>query len=125
MWSVESGRLVLRLSHTHDASELTALSLDATGRRLLTGSRQGDIKVWGYREGVCLKHMSGFSSTEVTGVKHLRDKSRFLAVGWNRRITTFPDDPDVSLGPYTYMHSVCLRSVCLILTLCMYMYVLC
>lgn len=30
---------------------------------------------------------------EVTGIIHLVNK--FLAVGWNRRIATFPDVPDV------------------------------
>ncbi len=48
----------------------------------------------------CLKHMSVPGATEVTGVLHFLDKSRFLAVGWNRRITTFPDVPDVSGRPW-------------------------
>lgn len=45
VWDVDSGSKVLRLAECHGGNELTAMSLDATGRRLLTGSRAGDIKV--------------------------------------------------------------------------------
>ncbi len=45
---------------------------------------------------MCLKRMSVPGEGEVTGLLHFLDKSRFLAVSWNRRITTFPDEPDVS-----------------------------
>ena len=42
---VENGSHVLRLLECHDKNELTAMSLDVSGRRLITGSRAGDIKV--------------------------------------------------------------------------------
>ena len=45
VWDVDSGHQVLRFTDCHGKQEITALSLDATGRRLLTGSRAGDIKV--------------------------------------------------------------------------------
>lgn len=45
VWDVDSGHQVLRFTNCHDNNEITALSLDATGRRLITGSRAGDIKV--------------------------------------------------------------------------------
>lgn len=49
----------------------------------------------------CVKQMrvcgeGGCGGEEVTGILHLLDK--FLTVGWNRRITTFPDVPDVRRG---------------------------
>ena len=46
--------------------------------------------------GVCLKRMLTPDDTEVTGVVHLLDKGKFLTVGWNKRITSFRDEPDVS-----------------------------
>lgn len=46
--------------------------------------------------GQCLQHMQTPLDTEVTGVMHLLERSRFLSVGWNRRIATFRDEPDVS-----------------------------
>ena len=45
VWDVESGSHVLRLLESHEKNELTAMSLDVSGRRLITGSRAGDIKV--------------------------------------------------------------------------------
>jgi hypothetical protein len=45
VWDVDSGSQVLKLTDCHEGNELTAMNLDATGRRLVTGSRAGDIKV--------------------------------------------------------------------------------
>ena len=45
VWDIDSGRQVLRFANCHGNNEITALCLDATGRRLVTGSRAGDIKV--------------------------------------------------------------------------------
>lgn len=42
-----------------------------------------------------MKHIAGGNCTEVTGVIHILERSKFLSVGWNRRITTYPDQPDV------------------------------
>ena len=47
---------------------------------------------------VCLKHMVGSSYYEVTGVMHILDRGKFLSVGWDKRITTFLDEPDVCLS---------------------------
>ena len=46
---------------------------------------------------VCGEGGGGGGGEEVTGILHLLDK--FLTIGWNRRITTFPDVPDVRRGP--------------------------
>lgn len=52
-------------------------------------------QVWDYLSGVCMKVLSGATvATEVTGMLHLLHRSQFLSVGWNRRITTFMDEPD-------------------------------
>ena len=45
IWDIDSGRQVLRFANCHGNNEITALCLDTTGRRLVTGSRDGDIKV--------------------------------------------------------------------------------
>ena len=45
VWDVDSGNQVLRFSECHGKNEMTAMNLDTTGRRLVTGSRAGDIKV--------------------------------------------------------------------------------
>lgn len=45
VWNIDTGDLVLRFANVHNDHELTAMSLDSTGRRLITGSRAGNIKV--------------------------------------------------------------------------------
>ena len=61
---------------------------------------------------VCLKHMVGSSYYEVTGVMHILDRGKFLSVGWDKRITTFLDEPDVCL------------SLSLSLSLCVFLFIL-
>ena len=53
VWDVDNGSRVLRFAECHGKNEITAMALDTAGRRLLTGSRAGDIKVGleGGREG--------------------------------------------------------------------------
>lgn len=46
VWDVDSGRHVLQLGHCHGRQEITAMALDTSGRRLMTGSHGGEIKVW-------------------------------------------------------------------------------
>ncbi len=50
IWDIDSGHQVLKFSDCHGNNEITALCLDATGSRLITGSRAGDIKVSGTGE---------------------------------------------------------------------------
>ena len=46
VWDVDSGRRVLQLKHCHGRQEITAMTLDTSGRRLVTGSHAGEIKVY-------------------------------------------------------------------------------
>ena len=45
IWDVDTGCQVLDFRNCHGSDELTAMSLDSTGRRLVTGSRAGEMKV--------------------------------------------------------------------------------
>ena len=45
VWDIDNGSQVLKFSQCHGKHELTAMALDSTGRRLITGSRAGEIKV--------------------------------------------------------------------------------
>lgn len=44
----------------------------------------------------CVKHLQKDGYSEVTGIVHILERGLFLSVGWDKRITTFKDDPDVS-----------------------------
>ena len=45
VWDIHSGSRALHFTKCHGKHEITAMALDSAGRRLLTGSRRGDIKV--------------------------------------------------------------------------------
>lgn len=45
VWDADTGAQIVKLVDCHGNNEVTALNIDATGRRLITGSRAGDIKV--------------------------------------------------------------------------------
>ena len=89
VWDIDSGNKVLHFPRCHGNTEIKCLQLDSCGRRLITGSRYGDVKVWNYHTGKCLK-------TEVTGAVSIADKGLLFTAGWNKQITAFPDEEDVS-----------------------------
>ena len=45
VWDIDTGEMVVQFSDCHGNNEITAMAIDASGRRLITGSRNGDIKV--------------------------------------------------------------------------------
>ena len=45
MWDITTGAKVLRFKDCHDSEEITTMSMDALGKRLITASRAGDVKV--------------------------------------------------------------------------------
>ncbi|XP_065898350.1 cilia- and flagella-associated protein 337-like isoform X2 [Dysidea avara] len=97
VWDIDSGEMVVQFGDCHGNNEITAMTIDNSGRRLVTGSRKGDIKVWNFLSGECQKTLMASSkeANEVTGLIHLVDKKKILSVGWDKRITTFPDVADV------------------------------
>lgn len=55
LWDFETGHLVFEFSQAHNNNAVTAMSFDNTGRRLITGGRDGRLKIWNYNNGHCLK----------------------------------------------------------------------
>ena len=45
VWDIGTGSRVLQLHSCHGEDPLTAMEFDASGKRLLTASQTGDIKV--------------------------------------------------------------------------------
>ncbi|KAJ8731039.1 hypothetical protein PYW08_002452 [Mythimna loreyi] len=69
--------------------EITASCLDPGYLLLLTGARNGELKVWNFNTGVCLRQMFIEHMCEVTGCFWV--EGRILAVGWNRHVVEFED----------------------------------
>ena len=55
LWDFETGNSVFEFSHAHGGNAITTMTFDSTGRRLITGARDGRLKVWNYNNGHCLK----------------------------------------------------------------------
>ena len=96
VWDIDSGKKVLHFPRCHGNTEITCLQLDSSEQRLITGSHYGDVKVWNYHTGECLKNLHHAHKTEVTGAVSIVDKGLLFTVGWNKQIIAFRDEEDVS-----------------------------
>ncbi|ERE76524.1 WD repeat-containing protein 49 [Cricetulus griseus] len=54
VWDFETGRQVSEFIGTHGNAGITCLTFDSSGRRLVTGGRDGCLKIWSYNNGHCL-----------------------------------------------------------------------
>ncbi|XP_071402332.1 cilia- and flagella-associated protein 337 [Centroberyx affinis] len=88
LWDVETGRRRLTVSNAHGEEELTCMALDSSHRRLITGARNGTVKVWSLLSGLNLHKLEPVTRSEVTGVVCLHG-NQLLAMGWSRRIAQY------------------------------------
>ncbi|XP_071319390.1 cilia- and flagella-associated protein 337 isoform X1 [Trachinotus anak] len=88
LWDVETGRRRLQILNTHGEDELICMALDSSHRRLITGARNGTIKVWNLLNGLNLHKLEPVTNSEVTRLTCLHD-NKLLAVGWSQRIIQY------------------------------------
>ncbi|CAH0702623.1 unnamed protein product [Spodoptera exigua] len=69
--------------------EITAACFDPGYQLLLTGARNGELKIWNFNTGICLRVMTIKHMCEVTDCFWV--EGRILAVGWNRHVVEFED----------------------------------
>ncbi|KAL5008313.1 hypothetical protein ScPMuIL_013894 [Solemya velum] len=97
VWETETGKIVYSIAEVHGANiEVTAMTLDSSGYRLVTGALDGSIKVWDAGSGQVLKQRSGRASDEdlsITGLVYckLEGDRVILATGWNNKIRIILD----------------------------------
>ena len=58
--------------------EVTAISFDPTKRRLITGTRDGTVKIWNFNNGACLQELQAPDDSEVDVI--LRIMPKYLLV---------------------------------------------
>ncbi|KAJ3086960.1 hypothetical protein HK102_012084 [Quaeritorhiza haematococci] len=68
VWDFISGQKAFRFADVHDKSEITAMAFDASRRRLITGGRDGSIKMWNFNNGQLLHEIVKDDDAEVTGL---------------------------------------------------------
>ncbi|KAJ3083935.1 WD repeat-containing protein 49, partial [Rhizoclosmatium hyalinum] len=96
IWDLASGDKIFQFHNAHGKLEITAMCFDTSGRRLVTGSRDGIVKMWNFNNGMILRKMMKPNTLEATDVIFVEMGSNhyIIAVGWDRKITIFVDDPD-------------------------------
>ncbi|CAK8691169.1 unnamed protein product [Clavelina lepadiformis] len=91
VWDLNTGSKTIQF-HTIKGVELTCMCFDQTDRRLITGSRNGAVKIWNFNNGACLRTLSPGNGLEVTGVVCLKQK--IITAGWNKKLTVYIDSQD-------------------------------
>uniref|UniRef100_A0A8B9S9B3 Uncharacterized protein n=1 Tax=Apteryx owenii TaxID=8824 RepID=A0A8B9S9B3_APTOW len=54
VWDFETGKQLFEFTSAHGEAAITCLTFDSSGRRLVTGGRDGCLKIWNYNNGHCL-----------------------------------------------------------------------
>lgn len=69
------------------------MSFDFLGRRLITGGRDGSVRIWNHNNGEMLQELIKEDNTEVTGICYIPVKENtYIAVtGWDRKVSLFLD----------------------------------
>lgn len=106
VWDVHSGRALFRFEHAE--AKLTAMALDNTGRRLVTGADDGAVRLYNFSSGELLRsfvvHTGGSLGEtrreELTAVLHIAESGQqyMCAAGWSRQVWVWADTPEGELG---------------------------
>lgn len=97
IWDVETGAKTFEFGGAHGASAITCMAIDSSGRRLVTGGRDGCLKMWNFNNGHCLKLLKkDEKSAEICDCLYLtlHRKAFVISVGWDRRIEIYLDSKE-------------------------------
>ncbi|XP_061484436.1 WD repeat-containing protein on Y chromosome-like isoform X2 [Rhineura floridana] len=97
VWDFDSGKPLFEFGNAHGGSAITCLTFDPSGRRLVTGGRDGCLKIWNYNNGHCLHTLKREDKCDevcdCTYVEVNRNKY-IIGVGWDRKINMFYDSTE-------------------------------
>lgn len=94
VWDVLTGEMRFKFARAHGTAKITSMAFDSMRRRLITGSSNGELKMWNYSNGSCLKELLGNGDAEVTGIRYVQGgyhSQHVVGVGWNRKVTFWED----------------------------------
>eukprot|EP00656_Telonema_subtile_P053566 TRINITY_DN7793_c0_g4_i1.p1 TRINITY_DN7793_c0_g4~~TRINITY_DN7793_c0_g4_i1.p1 ORF type:complete len:185 (+),score=50.10 TRINITY_DN7793_c0_g4_i1:65-619(+) len=105
VWNAVTGEMQFHFSKAHgegSGASITAMCLDAGGRRLITGAHNGSVKVWNYSSGECLKECIMTRKAEVTALLYASDETALengyiVATGWNHEAILWDDGVEGAL----------------------------
>ena len=70
VWDVETGEKIIQYSKVHGDREITSMTFDPSGRRLLTGGRDGKVKIWNFNNGAGLSEIDMGDTSEVRSIEN-------------------------------------------------------
>ncbi|XP_025075875.1 WD repeat-containing protein on Y chromosome-like isoform X1 [Pogonomyrmex barbatus] len=93
VWDPWRGHRLRLISHAHSIMrygqhadiEITAACFDDSEQFLVTGARDGSLKMWNFNTGLCLRNVMVDHQCEITNVVWY--KNQILCCGWNKRVT--------------------------------------
>ncbi|XP_071962491.1 WD repeat-containing protein 64-like [Antedon mediterranea] len=101
VWELETGKSVYSVPDAHGSSiEITAIAVDASGYRLVSGAVDGSIKVWDFGSGQEIRMWNAEEVNEddsaIVGLQYCDVNGRrcILASGWNNRIRLLEDNQE-------------------------------
>ncbi|XP_045929409.1 WD repeat-containing protein on Y chromosome isoform X1 [Micropterus dolomieu] len=97
VWDFDTGCQVFEYGGAHDLSAITCMAFDHNGRRLITGGRDGYLKIWNFNNGQCLKTLKKDGEChEVRDCIFLKVHRNFyvMSVGRDQKIDIYSDIPE-------------------------------
>ncbi|XP_078077577.1 cilia- and flagella-associated protein 337 [Mustelus asterias] len=93
VWDLDTGNLTFEFSGAHGDCAICCMTFDDSGRRLITGGRDGCLKIWNHNNGHCLRILKKERCGEICDCIYVEmHKHKYvLAVGWDRRINIYCD----------------------------------
>lgn len=98
VWDINEGKLLFKFSQAHGGNRITSMSLDFSGRRLITGAHDGSIKMWNFNNGQCLREFNydrepkEVSKLAFVGSESSSKQQQIISVGWDKFLYIWPDE---------------------------------
>ena len=98
VWDINENKLTFKFMDAHNGNRITCVSLDSSGRRLITGSHDGSIKMWNFNNGQCLREFNyEHEPKEVSKLAFIGNDSstkvqQIVSVGWDKCLYIWPDE---------------------------------
>uniref|UniRef100_A0A3Q2UUN8 WD40 repeat domain 95 n=1 Tax=Haplochromis burtoni TaxID=8153 RepID=A0A3Q2UUN8_HAPBU len=90
IWDFDTGCQLFEFGGSHELSSITCLTFDPKGR-LVTGGRDGSLKIWNFNNGLCLKTLKKGECREVCDCIFLQvHRNYVMSVGRDRKIDIYP-----------------------------------
>ncbi|XP_036801709.1 WD repeat-containing protein on Y chromosome [Oncorhynchus mykiss] len=93
VWDILTGEKVMQFQTTPERPvEVTAMTFDGPKRRLITGSKDGTLRLWNFNNGALLSELPLVDSNEVTGILYINE--RIYVSGWSKRVMWYLDNKE-------------------------------